>query len=451
LEALEEGMSEGVKIACRGADSLPLDAIEEFQGDLKKRGKVEIEQIITSIQKYGFSFPFFRWSGDGHNRCLDGHGRIQALGELRRRGVDLPLFPVAYVEAKDEAEAKQKLLRLNSQYGQMTLSSVIEFMDGLEIKWDELNLPSKPLEYTDETLSKTALKEEFGIFPSTILDATSKPWQERNAHWKNLIKDYGESRELVLNKGKGTKYKPVGTSSGCSVLNPTLAELMIKWFSLPGGKAFDCFAGDSVFGYVASFYNNTFTGIEIREEQAKINNDRVKEFPGASYICGDGINVAQYIETESQDFLFSCPPYFNLEKYSDLEGDASNQKNYEAFIEIIKKAFIGALSCLKPGRFAVIVAGDIRRNDGFYYRFPDDIKTIFETHGAPLYCDLILRDPIGSARYRARANFRSRKIIKVHQNVMVFFKGDPKNIKDTYPEIPFCDTGKPYLYMDGEE
>lgn len=142
-------MSEGVKIACRGADSLPLDAIEEFQGDLKKRGKVEIEQIITSIQKYGFSFPFFVWNGDGHNRCLDGHGRIQALAELRRRGVDLPLFPVAYIDAKDEAEAeaKQKLLRLNSQYGSMTVESVIEFMDGLEINCEELALPAGSLKF----------------------------------------------------------------------------------------------------------------------------------------------------------------------------------------------------------------------------------------------------------------------------------------------------------------
>jgi ParB-like chromosome segregation protein Spo0J len=104
-----------IRIECKGADLLPLDAITDFQGNLKKRGKKEVEQIIKSIEKYGFSFPFFVWNGTGDNYCLDGHGRLQALAELRRRGVDLPLFPVAYIDAADEAEAKQKLLRLNSQ------------------------------------------------------------------------------------------------------------------------------------------------------------------------------------------------------------------------------------------------------------------------------------------------------------------------------------------------
>jgi hypothetical protein len=131
-----------IRIECRGADTLPLDAIEEFQGTLKKRKKEDIEKIITSIEKYGFSFPFFVWNGTGHNYCLDGHGRIQALAEMRHRGENLPLFPVAYIDAENEAEARQKLLRLNSQYGQMTMDSVLEFTDGLDVEWDDLALPA---------------------------------------------------------------------------------------------------------------------------------------------------------------------------------------------------------------------------------------------------------------------------------------------------------------------
>lgn len=134
-----------IKVTCRGADLLPLDAIEEFQGNLKRRTKKDIELIIKSIEKYGFSFPFFVWNGTGHNYCLDGHGRIQALCEMRRRGVSLPLFPVVYVDAEDEAEAKQKLLRLNSQYGQMSIDSVMEFTDGLEVEFEDLALPSGTL------------------------------------------------------------------------------------------------------------------------------------------------------------------------------------------------------------------------------------------------------------------------------------------------------------------
>ena len=129
-----------IKIQCQGADTLPLDAIVEFQGNLKKRGKKEIDLMIKSIETYGFSFPFHVWQNGGQNHCLDGHGRILALSEMRKRGTDLPLFPVVYVEAQDEAEAKNKLLRLNSQYGAMSIDSVLEFVDGLSVEFGELML-----------------------------------------------------------------------------------------------------------------------------------------------------------------------------------------------------------------------------------------------------------------------------------------------------------------------
>jgi len=134
-------MTKGIAITCKGADLLPFDAIEDFQGGLKKRSPKDIEQIIKSIEKYGFSFPFFVWKSSGHNYCLDGHGRIQALTEMRRRGVSLPLFPVDYIEAADEAEAKQKLLRMNSVFGLMTIDSIYDFMGDCEINFDELSIP----------------------------------------------------------------------------------------------------------------------------------------------------------------------------------------------------------------------------------------------------------------------------------------------------------------------
>lgn len=134
-----------IEIKCKGADSLPLEAIEEFQGNLKKRTKKDIDKIIKSIEKYGFSFPFFIWNGTGHNYCLDGHGRIQALCEMRNKGILLPAFPVVYVDAVDEAEAKNKLLRLNSQYGLMSAASVLEFTEGINIEWEDLELPGGKL------------------------------------------------------------------------------------------------------------------------------------------------------------------------------------------------------------------------------------------------------------------------------------------------------------------
>jgi DNA modification methylase len=205
-------------------------------------------------------------------------------------------------------------------------------------------------------------------------------------------------------------------------------------------KTFDCFAGDSVFGYVSSYLGNNFTGIELRQEQANLNNQRVKGFQ-SKYICDDGQNVLNHIEPNSQDLLFSCPPYFDLEVYSDMPNDASNQKEYSDFLKILDNAFTDAIKCLKDNRFAVITVGDVRDKKGFYYRFVDDIKDIFKKNGILLYNEMILVESIGTLPQRVGRFMEHRKIGKCHQNVLVFFKGDPKQIKTIYPKIEIQEDG----------
>ena len=223
-------------------------------------------------------------------------------------------------------------------------------------------------------------------------------------------------------------------SAGVSLLDPVMAELICRWFGLEKCKTFDCFAGDSVFGYVSAYLGNEFTGIELRPEQAQLNNERV-EGMAARYICDDG----QHIEPNSMDLLFSCPPYYDLEKYSDLENDASNQGTYEEFLTILTNAFKSALGCLKENRFAVIVVGDVRdKKTGFYYNFIDDMKRIFKENGAALYNELILIETGASTALRAARYMESRKVAKMHQNILVFYKGNTKEIKNNYKKIEYA-------------
>ena len=79
------------------------------------------------------------------------------------------------------------------------------------------------------------------------------------------------------------------------------------------------------------------------------------------YICEDGQNVLNHVKKNTQDLIFSCPPYFDLEVYSDLKNDASNQKEYNDFLKILDNAFTGAINTLKNNRFAFIVIGDVYR------------------------------------------------------------------------------------------
>ena len=135
-----------IEINCTGSDTIQLHELTEFQGELKERSAGDIEKIIKSIKKHGFSFPFFVWKNDGKNNVIDGHGRLKALQQMAAAGEEIPALPCVYISAKNEAEAKEKLLKLNSQYGHMTADSVAEFLGDIKIDFDELALPDGVLD-----------------------------------------------------------------------------------------------------------------------------------------------------------------------------------------------------------------------------------------------------------------------------------------------------------------
>lgn len=139
------------------------------------------------------------------------------------------------------------------------------------------------------------------------------------------------------------------------------------------------------------------------------------------------------------DLVFSCPPYADLEVYSDDERDISNMQ-YDDFISIYREIIEKSCNMLKQDRFAVFVVSEVRDSKGNYYNFVGDTVKAFTDLGLHFYNDIILVNNIGTAMMRASRQFPlSRKVARIHQNVLVFYKGDPKNIKDNYKEIEVMD------------
>lgn len=290
--------------------------------------------------------------------------------------------------------------------------------------------------FGEMSVNEKTFTESFIVPPFSVLNTMQSYWQKRKKVWKNLIKDNGEKRSGKLAKRTElwNEEKPsyhIMSNFDVSILDPVLSEVILHWFSIIGAKTFDPFAGDTIFGYVSSFLKNEFIGIELRQDQVDFNNQKVNGM-SAKYICDDGRNILNHIEENTQDFLFSCPPYFDLEKYSDLPNDASNQKEYKDFLKILDIAFSASIKCLKNDRFACIVIGDVRDSKGFYRRLPSSICEIFESNGMKLYNEIILFEMIGRKALTANRNFITRKNPKVHQNVLVFYKGDVKKIKHNY-------------------
>lgn len=51
------------------------------------------------------------------------------------------------------------------------------------------------------------------------------------------------------------------------------------------------------------------------------------------------------------------------------------------------------------------------------------------------YNEMILVESLASAAIRARGHMASRKTVKCHQNVLVFYKGNPREVTKHFPPI----------------
>jgi tRNA1(Val) A37 N6-methylase TrmN6 len=95
-----------------------------------------------------------------------------------------------------------------------------------------------------------------------------------------------------------------------------------------------------------------------------------------SYIVGDS-NIVLDTITDKFDFVYSCPPYYDLEQYSDDPNDLSNIDSYDEFLRSYRSIIAKSCALLKDDRFACFVVGDIRDKNGFYRNFVSDTTKAF--------------------------------------------------------------------------
>ena len=218
------------------------------------------------------------------------------------------------------------------------------------------------------------------------------------------------------------------SSSGTSIFDPVLTELAYRWFSPPGGTVLDPFAGGSVRGIVASHLGRQYHGVELRAEQVAANmaQDAIARPPKPVWHCGDSRDIKTICAGLRADMVFSCPPYADLEVYSDNPRDLSTL-DYPDFVTAYTEIIGAACDLLSPDRFACFVVGEVRDKRGNYRNFVGDTVAAFRAAGLHYYNEAILITAVGSLPIRTGRQFEAgRKLGKTHQNVLVFVKGDGK-------------------------
>ncbi len=311
-------------------------------------------------------------------------------------------------------------------------------------------------DYTDEMVfdafndvvydASNNLYDRYVMPPFSVLDTRRGEWLERRNKIDQFFGNSLIGRKEGLAYGAwqersqtqtGKKDNIVGSvrkdDNGTSKFDSVLCELLLKWHGFKGARVLDPFAGGHIRGAMAAYLGYEYTGFDISAEQIAVNERRATEMGlNPRWINDDAQNLSKYITPESQDLVFTCPPYGDLEVYSSDPKDLSTMP-YEAFEIAHTNVISQAVASLKPDRFAVWVVGDFRDEKGFYRGFVASTINAFAQNGVKLYNEAVLINSVGTASMRASGAFGGgRKLVKVHQNVLVFYKGDPKQIQSIY-------------------
>lgn len=278
--------------------------------------------------------------------------------------------------------------------------------------------------------------KKFIMPPFSVLDARQGIWQERKRSWieAGIKGELGREGGLTFNigtKGYISDEKAELESTQTSVFDPLTCELSYTWFCPKGGQVVDPFAGGSVRGIVASALGMNYWGCDLRQEQIDANYQQstdLKAYPAPVWVCGD--SMKELDNAPDADFVFSCPPYGDLEKYSDNPDDLSNME-WHTFSAAYRRIILRCVKKMKDDSFACFVVGNFRDKRGFYRDLVGLTVQAFDDAGAGYYNELVYVSPVGSASMRVTKQFEaSRKIARTHQSVLVFCKGDWRKATD---------------------
>ncbi|MDD5034111.1 MAG: DNA methyltransferase [Methylococcaceae bacterium] len=408
-----------------------------------------------SIRDLGFGDSM---TVDRDGVVLSGNQRLETLADIQ---MDNPIVvqsdgtrPIVHQRTDLSASDPRgvALAIAQNRVGQVNLEWDIAALLAMPREQTEACFSEKELEILAGTFTEPAvtqaearktLAERFIVPPFSVLDARQGYWQERKRAWLALgiqselgrAENLLELSEAALDAGGGT---------GTGVFDPVLCELAYKWFCPSGGTIVDPFSGGSVRGIVAAFLGFRYIGLDIRAEQVSENEAQAKAIKKLKslprWMCSDSRMFSKVAGNIKADFLFTSPPYFGREHYSDLEDDLNNSRSYKDFLEGYESCLSQAVSSLEADRFAAIEVAELRDPKGIQVDFVGDTTRIFERHGANFYNHAIHLKPLASAAIRAGKMFSSgRKLVPVHEHVLIFFKGDTRNIPKQFPEIEVGD------------
>lgn len=246
-----------------------------------------------------------------------------------------------------------------------------------------------------------------------------------------LSKQKVEGDEIITDKGKDL-------NGNASVLDPAACEIIVRMFMPKNGKSiYNPFGGGVQMGFVAGGCGYEYLSSEIRQNQCDANNAICQDFVNVKWHKSD---TSKFTPEKKYDLVFSCPPYYKVEKYIDYDGkspdgELNSLDTYEKFRDMLFMGYSNAIDAMNDNTFFVVMTGDSRNKEGGYYGCEAEHELFFKSKGLHIYNRIVYLESEFTRRATAKKTLNSRKYPKCEQKIYAFFKGNPSLIKDLYPNI----------------
>jgi hypothetical protein len=239
--------------------------------------------------------------------------------------------------------------------------------------------------------------------------------KKRVTDWRRLTEEDGHNGERNVLRKDGVY---TGTYS---VFPIPLMEYILVRYAENGGKLLDAFAGGPPRGICSSIMGLEYHGVDVRQEQIDENHRVLKKLniPNINY----HLNDARTLDFGVSDFdvAVTCPPYYDLEVYSDDPSDISSFPTYASFNAAMWMCAEAHRPLMKPGAFVCIIIGNFRnKKTGEMIDFRADTVANFKEAGFLFWDEIILSRNFGSAAQRAKNAWAGKKLVRRHEFLLVF-------------------------------
>lgn len=258
-------------------------------------------------------------------------------------------------------------------------------------------------------------------------------WQGVNGY-SNVV----NTRRTVNEEGE-VESTTKAHNDNASVLDPVACEVIARFFMpASGGRIYNPFGGGVQMGYVAGACGYEYLATEIRQNQVDANNSICAEFaPRVQWVRADS---STYEPEGEVDMVFTCPPYYRVERYVDYDGrppagEINDLPTYEAFRDTLFSGYAKAIDRLKENRFFVIMTGDSRDKRGAYYCSEAETELFLRDQGLGVYNRIVYLESEFTRLAHAKRTLNTRKFPKREQKIIVAYKGKIDNIQDHFAPI----------------